>query len=185
VATQPVVPYRITSAVKAATAGPDSFAAQSITTANNTFDHRPFPCNDGWCWDIVTTAYLNRTSDFATMLAERATAAPAYTTGWPGFSPKYQDFLPSLDHLATMRQAMHAALLQPLDDAQQRFVVLPTWPSYRWDVSFKLRGPGNTTVTASCTDGKLGSVVVEPASRAADVLIGGCGGNMGPATDFL
>lgn len=184
VPTQVVVPYRITSAVKAATAAPDSFAAQSITVANNTFDARRFPCNDGWCWDVIVAAYLNRTADFASMIAQRATASPAYSTGWPGFSGSYQDYLPSLDELATMRQAIHAGLLQPLDDAAQRFVIFPTWPSFRWDVSFKLRGPGNTVVTASCTNNTLGSVVVVPSSRAADVLIGGCGGNMRPATHF-
>lgn len=64
-------------------------------------------------------------------------------------------------------------LLQPGDDANGTLVLLPTWPC-AWDVSFKLWGPLNTSVEVVYAGGAVTSCVVEPASRAGDVVWAGC-----------
>ena len=67
-----------------------------------------------------------------------------------------------------MRTALHYMLMSPLDDANQTIQLFGGWPgswfigfhfvkygnmNTRWDVSFKLLGPLNTTVEASCVGG--------------------------------
>jgi len=178
VATQPVFPYRLTTAAKAAVFGPSSDAARLLGVANGTYAERPFPCNDGWCWDLIVAASLNLTGNATSQLLDRAMAKGAFSGGWPGFAAHYQDYEPSLDQFAWMRTAVHAMLLQPLDDAPGRMVVLPSWDAASLDVDFSLRGPRATTVRLACESGAIASLTVTPATRAADVIVAGCGGNM-------
>ncbi len=51
----------------------------------------------------------------------------------------------------------------------RRLYVLPAWPK-RWDVSFKLHAPYNTTVDGAYKAGKLEQLKVTPESRAKDVI---------------
>jgi hypothetical protein len=49
--------------------------------------------------------------------------------------------------------------------------LLPAWPA-GWDADFKLSAPFQTTVQAKVRDGKITDLVVTPASRRADLIIG-------------
>jgi len=146
----------------------------NLSEAQATYNSRPSPCNDGWCQDVIQAAMLNLTDDAAKMVAARAAAAPAKGFRFPGFAAHYQDFAPSLDHWAFMRTAVNYMLLTPLEDDRQRMVVFPTWPVDKWDVSFKLHGPLNTTVQGACVGGVLQELVVTPAERKGDVEVVGC-----------
>ena len=74
-----------------------------------------------------------------------------------------------------MRIALHEMLLGKLDDPPKHTItVFPGWPAELWDVDFKLKGPLNTTVEASCVNGRLAKLVVTPASRRADVVVYNC-----------
>jgi hypothetical protein len=65
-------------------------------------------------------------------------------------------------------------LLGRLDDADQTIMLFPGWPVDLWDVSFKLHGPLNTTIEATCTAGKLSKLVVVPESRRSAVQVLNC-----------
>jgi hypothetical protein len=73
-----------------------------------------------------------------------------------------------------MRIAMHEMLLGRLDDQNETITLFPGWPVERWDVSFKLKGPLNTTVEAACTGGKLTTLRVTPPSRLNNIKVYGC-----------
>merc|ERR1712070_871551 len=89
---------------------------------------------------------------------------------FPGFAGHMQDYEPSLDHFSFMRTGMHYMLLSPVDDVKQSMLLFPTWPA-AWDVDFKLHGPLNTTVEASCINGTLTKLVVTPKNREQDVRV--------------
>jgi hypothetical protein len=66
-------------------------------------------------------------------------------------------------------------LLQSGEDGFEspKLVLLPGWDC-SWDVSFRLWAPQNTTVEVSYAGGKLVALVVQPPSRAADVVWARC-----------
>jgi hypothetical protein len=47
-------------------------------------------------------------------------------------------------------------------------------PQAKWNVRFKLNAPRNTTIEASCQEGKLEYLVVTPLSRRTDVTVLNC-----------
>ena len=47
-----------------------------ITLAQQAYEERHSPCNDGWCQDIIQAAMLNMTDAAALQLAGRASASP-------------------------------------------------------------------------------------------------------------
>jgi Domain of unknown function (DUF5703) len=146
----------------------------NLQLAQDTYTVRRFPCNVGWCQDVIFAAMLNLTSEAASQVAQRAAVAPASGFRFPGFAQHYQDFEPSLDHFNFMRTAMHYMLLQPLESGIVQ--LFPTWPTQTWDVSFKLFAPQNTVIEAACVDNKLVSLIVTPPERKLDIRLLGCNG---------
>jgi hypothetical protein len=71
-----------------------------------------------------------------------------------------------------MQNAIGYMLMAPADDTAQSVVLLPAWPC-KWDVSFKLHAPQQTTITGQLVAGKL-SFSVEPANRKAYVTAMEC-----------
>ena len=51
----------------------------------------------------------------------------------------------------------------------KKIYVLPAWPK-KWDVSFKLHAPYNTTVEGKFKAGKLEKLTVTPEARRKDVV---------------
>ena len=67
-------------------------------------------------------------------------------------------------------------LLAGADDAagpNATVVLFPAWPC-EWDVSFKLRATGNTTIEATLVGGKLTKLDVAPATRRGNVKVLPC-----------
>lgn len=60
------------------------------------------------------------------------------------------------------------------DNCEQTITLFPGFPAEQWDVSFKLHGPLNTTVEATCVGGKLTKLIVTPPERKADVRVFHC-----------
>jgi len=52
----------------------------------------------------------------------------------------------------------------------EKIYVLPGWPK-KWDVSFKLHAPKNTTLEGVYRAGKLEQMKVTPESRRQDVVV--------------
>jgi len=145
-----------------------------LALAQQTYVERPNPCNDGWCQDIIQAAMLNMTSEASAQLAARAAAAPAKGFRFGGFAQHYQDYEPSLDHFAFMRTGLNYMLMTPLDDNAKKLLLFATFPTDRWNVRFKMHAPLNTTIEASCQQGKLEYLIVTPPKRKADITVMNC-----------
>ncbi|MEI7423801.1 MAG: DUF5703 domain-containing protein, partial [Prolixibacteraceae bacterium] len=85
---------------------------------------------------------------------------------FPAFWETKMDGTPDNDHGANSTNVLQSMLLQ--SDAKQIFL-LPAWPE-DWDVSFKLRASGNTTVECEYKDGKVQKLTVTPSSRLKDIV---------------
>jgi alpha-L-fucosidase 2 len=145
-----------------------------LNLAQQTYAERHNPCNDGWCQDIIQAAMLNLTEDAAAMLAQRAAATDHGGFRFEGFAGHYQDFMPSLDHYGFMRTGIDYMLMSTVDDEKGSVLLFPTWPTSQWNVRFKMHAPRNTTIEASCQEGKLEYLVVTPPERKADVSVLNC-----------
>ena len=77
------------------------------------------------------------------------------------------DWIPDLDNLGVVQQALQAMLLQ--GDAG-RIVILPAWPK-EWDVEFKLHCPENTVVECLFRQGRVERLHVTPDRRLQDAEI--------------
>ena len=143
-----------------------------VILAKNTYNSRRFPCNDGWCQDVMDAALLGLSDDAQKMVADRANASPAAGWRFTGFAAHDQDYEPSLDHLNTMRTAVHYMLVQ-CSAINDTIFLFPSWPN-QWDVTFKLYAPLNTIVEASCMGGQLKLLQVTPDTRKKDVVLINC-----------
>ncbi|MCX6873305.1 MAG: DUF5703 domain-containing protein [Verrucomicrobia bacterium] len=85
---------------------------------------------------------------------------------FPAFWETKMDYTPDNDHGANSANGLQSMILQTND---RQIYVLPAWPE-DWAVEFKLHAPYQTTVEGAYRDGKLQSLKVTPASRAADVI---------------
>ena len=85
---------------------------------------------------------------------------------FPAFWEPHCDEPPDQDHGGNAMNALQSMLLQ-WDG--RRIFLLPAWPE-NWDVAFKLHAPFNTTVECEYKMGRVRSLKVTPADRAADVV---------------
>ena len=177
-----------------------------IGVALNNYYDRPFPCNDGWCQDVVDAALLGLTDQAAAQILDRAAYVPADGWKFPVFLGPLQDSTPAADHYSVLRTAVQAVMIQEVPRKrfsveaiqQQRgkawryadeagffarqkqapadgtaILLFPTLPT-GWDVDLKLLASGGTTVWATCRNGTLDRLVVQPPERMSDLLILGC-----------
>ena len=148
-----VFPYRLFGVGK-----PD------LDMARATYDKRFSRINYGWCQDSIQAACLGLGDEAGRQVALRARINRAYRfpAMWSGF-----DWIPDQDHGANILTTLQCMLLQ---SDGQKIYVLPAWPR-KWNVSFKLHAPYNTTVVGVYKAGKLEQLTVTPASRAKDVVM--------------
>jgi hypothetical protein len=135
-----------------------------LEMARATYDKRVNRHNFGWCQDSIQAACLGLGEEAAKQLTERAkriNGGYRFPAMWTGF-----DSIPDQDHGVNILTTLQAMLLQA--DGNKLYV-LPAWPK-RWDVSFKLHAPANTTVEGVVKAGKLEKLIVTPASRTKDVV---------------
>jgi hypothetical protein len=88
---------------------------------------------------------------------------------FPGFYGRFttdDNWVPDEGHASIFKNALQYSLVYSHGD---RIVLFAAWPE-EWDADFKLHAAGNTTVEATCTQGKLTNLVVTPASRRKDVV---------------
>jgi hypothetical protein len=52
-----------------------------------------------------------------------------------------------------------------------RILLLPSWPK-GWDVTFRLRAPGNTRITCVVESGKIERFIIDPPDRREQVVVG-------------
>jgi len=142
---------------------------------NDTYNKRQFPCNSGWCQDILDASLLGRAYDAKNMVLNRN-----YKSNGPwkydAFTPQHQDWLPSLDQLEWMRVGLHYMAIQNnfLDINDNNIYLLPAWPC-EWNINFKLHAKQNTIVyfEYNATTKKY-NLTVEPESRKNDIKLVNC-----------
>jgi hypothetical protein len=169
-----VHPYRIFTKAKnfSAEAGGSASAYSSLDPAIKAFDAEKFKGDAGWNQNAMDAALLGLTGRAQAFVLARALTPPAKGYRFPAFMPHEQDYPPSSDHLGVFNAALTYMLLQPVDDAAQTVLLLPSWPC-GWDVSFKLHAPLATTITGHLVNGTL-QFDVTPAARKADVKVAPC-----------
>ena len=90
-----------------------------LEVALNSYQERRYPCNYGWCQDLVDAAYLGLRDELAAAVVERVQAGPAVGWKFPTFVGPMQDATPAADHISVLRMAVQTALLQEI--SQQAF----------------------------------------------------------------
>jgi alpha-L-fucosidase 2 len=140
-----------------------------LDIAKKTYSQRPFPCNDGWCQDVVQAALLGLYKDAQSQMIGRMLAPPAPGVRFPSFWGPDQDGTPDEDHGAVGKIALQWMLLHADGD---QIILFGGWPG-DWDVSFQLHAPYNTTVIGSCRAGVLTFLDVNPPSRYKDLVFPG------------
>ena len=121
--------------------------------------------DNGWGYDANVAALLGLTDEAARILSVKSrNSNSAYR--WPAtWGPNF-DWLPDQNHGGNLLNTANLMLLQSEGNSIRIF---PAWPM-KWDVSFKLHAPRNTTVEATLKGGRISGLKVSPASRAKDIV---------------
>lgn len=145
----------------------------SLTSADReigvrTFHRREYTHDEGWAQDGMQAALLGLTAEARESVVKRFTTPSAYAR-FPAFWGPNADWIPDQDHGGS---AMHAVQLMALQTLGNELHALPAWP-VEWDVAFKLRAPGNTTVACEFHRGKVARLEVTPEERRKNVVLPG------------
>ena len=89
---------------------------------------------------------------------------------FPAFFGPGHDWVPDHNWGGSAMVGLQEMLLAPQPSAKGKIHLLPAWPR-NWDVVFRLRAPGETTVTGEVAGGKLVRLVVTPDERLRDVVL--------------
>ena len=145
--------------------GSTAWGGRSLSCVRATLPARKFPgyyCV--WDYDGIVAAYLGLQGEAAKQLAWRFTC-PGKRFRFPAIHDG--DWAADVQNGSAAQMTLQSMLLQY--DGRKIFL-LPAWPR-EWDVEFKLHAPFNTTVECVYRDAKVGSLKVNPESRAADVVL--------------
>jgi len=143
-----------------------------LDLARATYGRRAHRHNHGWCQSSIQAACLGLGEEAARMVAERAAQPSPSHPGWPAhrfpamWGPNW-DWIPDQTHGSNILTTLQYMLLQSDGD---KIYVLPAWPK-KWNVSFKLHAPKNTTIEGVYRGGKLEQMKVTPDSRRQDVVV--------------
>ncbi len=149
----------------------------NLTIGRTTWKALPLAqANTGWYYGIMDAAFLGLADEAFAMATDRANQAPPSGYRFPAFAEHYQDYEPSADHYANMMTSLQLQLLQSGEDAAGTMIVFPAWPCAE-DVSFKLWGPQQTSVTVVYKNQTLVSIDVEPPARKNAVKFANCVAN--------
>jgi hypothetical protein len=173
VALYAVHPARHFSIGRLLTGGVPSIAAAIATFYTDPNAGGSAEGNNGWHQGTMHAPLLGLRAETAALLVNRTRGTPLPGYRFPFFSA--EDGMgdeAACEAFSNLAAGVQHALLQAGEHGE--IVVLPGWPC-AWDVHFKLRAPANTTVEGVFKGGKLLSLSVVPASRAADVIVApGC-----------
>jgi len=137
-----------------------------LDLARDTYAHRRIFRSHGWCHDDIHAACVGLGEDAAELVAVRATQRnPAFR--FPATWGKNFDWIPDQTHGNNILTTLQYMLLQSDGD---KIYLLPAWPK-KWNVSFKLHAPKNTTVEGVYRAGKLEQMKVTPESRRQDIVV--------------
>lgn len=120
-----------------------------------------------WQPTWVTSAALGMTKEAEKRAIAKLSDA-ASPCRFPAFFGPGHEWLPDYSWGGSAMVGLQEMLLAPQASARGKIRLLPAWPK-QWDVVFKLRAPGNTTVEGEVAGGKLVRLIVSPDERYGDV----------------
>jgi alpha-L-fucosidase 2 len=135
-----------------------------LKLVRDTFQARRSPQDTCWGQDGTESAVLGLTDE-----AQKAAIAEFTNYGdqrFKWFWKPAHDWIPDLDNGGSGMITLEEMLLQP---DGKKLILLPAWPS-NWSADFKLHAPLETTVEGHVEKGKITRLVVQPESRAKDVV---------------
>lgn len=148
----------------------------AIGEARQAWTAMPNPGHVCWYQTGVLAARLGMTDGAKEDVIHRAnhrmsrSDQPGRTMRFPGYMGSPHDWCPDFDGPGNMMNTLQEMLLQP--GPHGTLLLAAAWPD-DWNVSFKLRAAGNTTVEGTVRNGSLVQLKTEPAARIADIrLIG-------------
>ena len=150
-----IFPYRLFGAGK-----------PGLELARRSFERRRQKGTGGWYPDSILAAHLGLADTAASYVVENF-SKPHPGSRFPAFWGPNFDWIPDQDHGCVAMIAFQSMLLQT---QETKILILPAWPK-AWDVEFRLRAPGGTTVEGDYRQGRLRHVRVTPAWRAKDLAI--------------
>jgi hypothetical protein len=129
--------------------------------------------NNGWHQAPMHAPLLGLRNETAALLARRTAGSPLPGYRFPFFSGENgMADEAAAEIFSNLQAGVQFALLQPGEGGS--VVAFPGWPC-AWDVHFRLRAPGNTTVEGRWRGGALVNLTVVPSSRAPWVHVAtGC-----------
>lgn len=81
------------------------------------------------------------------------------------------EWIPDLTWSGSGRLGVQEMLLHCEPSNKGRILLLPSWPK-GWDVTFRLRAPGNTRITCVVESGKIERLIIDPPDRREQVVVG-------------
>ena len=151
----PVFPYRLYGVGK-----------PNIELARRTFNHRINKHSACWWQDGVQAAFLGLAEVAANDLLARARDKHC-DSRFPAFWGPNNDWIPDQDHGGNLLMTLQSMLLQSEDEDIH---ICPAWPK-KWNVDFKLRASGGTTVAARLHEGTLTELSIIPEKKKKQVII--------------
>ena len=139
-----------------------------LEVAQWTFARRMFPDTGGWRQDAVQAALLGLTEPAAFYVSKNYNDRANFPATFKGFWGPNYDWVPDFDHGSVSQLALQTMLVQTVGE---KILLFPAWPADRWNVTFKLHVPGQTTVEGELKDGALVHLTVTPESRKKDVVV--------------
>jgi len=117
-----------------------------------------------WHQDGIQFARMGMAEEAADYNTRKLQDSPRrFPTFWgPG-----HDWVPDHNWGGSGMIGLQEMLLQTIGD---KIVLFPAWPK-EWDVDFKLHAPQNTNIQCKLENGEITSLIVEPETRAKDVVI--------------
>lgn len=141
-----------------------------LPEAKVAYKNRKNRLDNGWGYDGNVAALLGLTEEAARILNIKVRNSHA-SYRWPAtWGPNF-DWLPDQNHGGNLLNTTQLMLIQ--SDSLElggKIRILPSWPK-DWDVSFKLKAAGNTTVECTYLNGKVTSLKVTPKTREKDVVL--------------
>jgi hypothetical protein len=137
-----------------------------LAMAQSTFGNRKTHHNKGWCQDGIQAACLGLRDEAAKLVHGRAAHLNTEARFPAMWGPNF-DWVPDQDHGNNILTNLQFMVSQSVGD---KIYLLPAWPK-KWNVSFKLHAPHQTTIEGEYRDGKLVNLKVKPQSRAKDVVL--------------
>jgi len=123
-----------------------------------------------WQPTIIGMAQMGRSEEARLRLVKKLGNLEAPQARFPAFFGPGHDTIPDIDGGGSNVLGLQEMLMACEPGPKGKIHLLPAWPK-DWDVTFKLRAPGQTEVYVEFRAGKIAKLGVTPESRRDDIVV--------------